>query len=135
MTQRYTGSWRFGIAGLSVLADSLSAIKYAKVRCIRDEETGLITDYEVEGEYPAYGNDDDRVDSIAKEQVKLFFEELKKQKLYRDAEPTLSILTITSNVVYGKKTGQRRMEGRPESRLHPERILCMGGTKAERWRL
>lgn len=95
----------FGIAGLSVLADSLSAIKYAKVRCIRDEEIGLITDYEVEGEYPAYGNDDDRVDSIAKEQVKLFFEELKKQKLYRDAEPTLSILTITSNVVYGKKTG------------------------------
>ena len=95
----------FGIAGLSVLADSLSAIKYAKVRCIRNEETGLITDYEVEGEYPAYGNDDDRVDSIAKEQVKLFFEELKKQQLYRDAEPTLSILTITSNVVYGKKTG------------------------------
>ena len=95
----------FGIAGLSVLADSLSAIKYAKVRCIRDEETGLITDYEVEGEDPAYGNDDDRVDSIAKEQVKLFFEELKKQQLYRDAEPTLSILTITSNVVYGKKTG------------------------------
>ena len=95
----------FGIAGLSVLADSLSAIKYAKVRCIRDEETGLITDYEVEGEYPAYGNDDDRVDSIAKEQVKLFFEELKKQQPYRDAEPTLSILTITSNVVYGKKTG------------------------------
>ena len=95
----------FGIAGLSVLADSLSAIKYAKVRCIRDEETGLITDYEVKGEYPAYGNDDDRVDSIAKEQVKLFFEELKKQQLYRDAEPTLSILTITSNVVYGKKTG------------------------------
>lgn len=95
----------FGIAGLSVLADSLSAIKYAKVRCIRDEETGLITDYKVEGEYPAYGNDDDRVDSIAKEQVKLFFEELKKQQLYRDAEPTLSILTITSNVVYGKKTG------------------------------
>ena len=95
----------FGIAGLSVLADSLSAIKYAKVRCIRDEETGLITDYEVEGEYTAYGNDDDRVDSIAKEQVKLFFEELKKQQLYRDAEPTLSILTITSNVVYGKKTG------------------------------
>ena len=95
----------FGIAGLSVLADSLSAIKYAKVRCIRDEETGLITDYEVEGEYPAYRNDDDRGDSIAKEQVKLFFEELKKQQLYRDAEPTLSILTITSNVVYGKKTG------------------------------
>lgn len=95
----------FGIAGLSVLTDSLSAIRYAKVRCIRDTDTGLITDYEVEGEYPAYGNDDDRVDSIAREQVKRFLEELKKQKLYRDAEPTLSILTITSNVVYGKKTG------------------------------
>lgn len=95
----------FGIAGLSVVADSLSAIKYARVRCIRDDETGMITDYEVSGEYPAYGNDDDSVDQIAKEQVRLFYEELKKQKLYKDAEPTLSILTITSNVVYGKKTG------------------------------
>ena len=95
----------FGIAGMSVLADSLSAIKHAKVRCIRDEETGLITDYEIIGEYPAFGNDDDRADQIASEQVRLFYEELKKQKLYRDAEPTLSILTITSNVVYGKKTG------------------------------
>ena len=95
----------FGIAGMSVLADSLSAIKHAKVRCIRDEETGLITDYEIIGEYPAFGNDDDRADQIASEQVRLCYEELKKQKLYRDAEPTLSILTITSNVVYGKKTG------------------------------
>ncbi len=95
----------FGIAGLSVVADSLSAIKYARVRCIRDEETGMITDYEVIGEYPAYGNDDDRADDIAREQVRLFYEELKKQKLYKEAEPTLSILTITSNVVYGKKTG------------------------------
>ena len=95
----------FGIAGMSVLADSLSAIKHAKVRCNRDEETGLITDYEIIGEYPAFGNDDDRADQIASEQVRLFYEELKKQKLYRDAEPTLSILTITSNVVYGKKTG------------------------------
>lgn len=95
----------FGIAGMSVLADSFSAIKHAKVRCIRDEETGLITDYEIIGEYPAFGNDDDRADQIASEQVRLFYEELKKQKLYRDAEPTLSILTITSNVVYGKKTG------------------------------
>lgn len=95
----------FGVAGMSVLVDSLSAIRYARVRCIRDEETGLITDYEVTGEYPAFGNDDDRVDSIACEQVEAFYRELAKQKLYRNAEPTLSILTITSNVVYGKKTG------------------------------
>lgn len=94
----------FGIAGLSVLTDSLSAIKYAKVKCIRDE-TGLIRDFETIGEYPAYGNDDDRVDSIAQEQVKLFYESLKKNPTYRNAEHTLSILTITSNVVYGKKTG------------------------------
>lgn len=94
----------FGIAGLSVLADSLSAIKYAKVRAIRNEE-GLIVDYEIEGDYPAYGNDDDRVDSIAQEQVRLFSRELKKTPAHRNAEHTLSILTITSNVMYGKKTG------------------------------
>ena len=94
----------FGIAGLSVVADSLSAIKYAKVKVVRDE-TGLITDFITEGEFPAYGNDDDRVDLIAKEQVELFFNELKKIPTYRNAEHTLSILTITSNVVYGKKTG------------------------------
>ena len=94
----------FGIAGMSVLADSLSAIKYAKVKCIRDE-TGLITDFETIGGYPAFGNDDDRVDTIAQEQVQLFFEELKKNPAYRKAEHTLSVLTITSNVVYGKKTG------------------------------
>jgi len=94
----------FGIAGLSVLTDSLSAIKYARVKCIRDE-TGLIRDFETVGEYPAYGNDDDRVDSIAQEQVKLFYEALRKNPTYRNAEHTLSILTITSNVVYGKKTG------------------------------
>lgn len=95
----------FGIAGMSVLADSLSAIKYAKVKCIRNPETGLITDFEIEGDYPAFGNDDDRVDSIACQQVELFYNELRKNKLYRNAEHTLSILTITSNVVYGKKTG------------------------------
>lgn len=94
----------FGIAGLSVLADSLSAIKHAKVKVIRDE-TGLITDFVTEGDFPKYGNDDDRVDLIAKEQVECFFKELKKIPTYRDAEHTLSILTITSNVVYGKKTG------------------------------
>ncbi len=94
----------FGVAGLSVLADSLSAIKYAKVKVIRDEN-GLITDYETVGDFPKYGNDDDRADMIAKEQVELFFAELKKVPTYRDAEHTLSILTITSNVVYGKKTG------------------------------
>jgi formate C-acetyltransferase len=94
----------FGIAGMSVLADSLSAIKYAKVKCIRDA-SGLIKDFEITGSYLAFGNDDDRVDSIAQEQVRLFYEELKKNPTYRNAEHTLSILTITSNVVYGKKTG------------------------------
>ncbi len=94
----------FGVAGLSVVADSLSAIRYAKVRVIRDE-TGLITDFETEGEFPTYGNDDDRADSMAVEQVRLFMEELKKVPAYRGAEHTLSVLTITSNVVYGKKTG------------------------------
>ena len=94
----------FGAAGLSVLADSLSAIKYAKVRVLRNS-SGMITGFETTGEYPAYGNDDDRVDQIACEQVKLFYEELKKNPAYRGAEHTLSILTITSNVVYGRKTG------------------------------
>ena len=94
----------FGAAGLSVLADSLSAIRYAKVRPIRDER-GIITDFETIGEFPTYGNDDDRVDSIAVEQTKLFADALKAIPTYRGAEHTLSILTITSNVVYGKKTG------------------------------
>ena len=93
-----------GIAGLSVVVDSLSAIKYAKVKVIRNEQ-GLAVDYEVEGEYPAFGNNDDRVDSIAYDMVKLFMEKLEKQQPYRNATTTLSILTITSNVVYGKKTG------------------------------
>jgi len=93
-----------GIAGLSVVADSLSAIKYSKVKVIRNEE-GLAVDYEVEGEYPAFGNDDDRVDKIACDIVKTFMEKLKKQLSYRNSMTTMSVLTITSNVVYGKKTG------------------------------
>ncbi|MCQ6277740.1 formate C-acetyltransferase [Bacillus sp. EB600] len=93
-----------GIAGLSVVADSLSAIKYAKVRPIRDEN-GIVVDFEVEGDFPKYGNNDDRVDSIAVELVKSFMKKLRKNKTYRDSIQTMSILTITSNVVYGKKTG------------------------------
>jgi formate C-acetyltransferase len=93
-----------GIAGLSVVADSLSAIKYARVKVVRNE-SGLAVDYEVEGNYPAFGNNDDRVDLIAGNLVEQFMEKLRNQKTYRNAEPTQSILTITSNVVYGKKTG------------------------------
>ncbi len=94
----------FGVAGLSVLCDSLSAIRYAKVKVQRDE-TGLIIGFTVGGDYPPFGNDDDRADTIAAEQTEAFYEELKKYPLYRNAEHTLSVLTITSNVVYGKKTG------------------------------
>ena len=94
----------FGIAGLSVATDSLSAIKYAKVSPIRNEQ-GIAVDFKIEGDYPKYGNDDDRVDQIAVEIVKHFISCLKKHKLYRNAKHTLSALTITSNVMYGKKTG------------------------------
>ena len=94
----------FGAAGLSVAADSLSAIKYAKVKPIRDEN-GIAIDFEIEGDFPKYGNDNDDVDQIAVEIVKKLITELKKHPLYRNAKHTLSILTITSNVVYGKKTG------------------------------
>lgn len=93
-----------GIAGLSVVADSLSAIKYAKVKVIRDE-TGLATDYEVEGDFPKFGNDDERVDEIAVKIVKMFMNKLRRYPTYRNSKHTLSILTITSNVVYGKNTG------------------------------
>ncbi len=93
-----------GIAGLSVVADSLSAIKYAKVKAIRDER-GIVVDYEVEGDFPKYGNDDDRVDTIAYDIVHRFMTHIKKHHTYRESIPTTSILTITSNVVYGKNTG------------------------------
>ena len=93
-----------GIAGLSVAADSLSAIKYAKVYPIRDE-SGLIVDYKIEGDYPKFGNDDSRVDDLAVMIQKVFMDKLRQQKTYRNSKPTMSILTITSNVVYGKATG------------------------------
>ena len=104
-----------GIAGLSVVADSLSAIKYAKVKVIRDK-TGLAVDYKVEGNFPKYGNDDDRVDSIAVDIIKTFLGKLQKHITYRNSKHTLSVLTITSNVVYGKNTGNTpdgRRDGEP----------------------
>ena len=104
-----------GIAGLSVVADSLSAIKYAKVKVIRDE-TGLAVDYQIEGDYPKFGNDDERVDSIASQIAGRFLKKLKRYPTYRDSKHTLSILTITSNVVYGKATGNTpdgRRDGQP----------------------
>ncbi len=104
-----------GIAGLSVVADSLSAIKYAKVKAIRDEN-GIVVDYEIEGDYPMYGNDDDRVDNIASEIVSTFMNFIRGNHTYREGIPTTSILTITSNVVYGKNTGSTpdgRKQGDP----------------------
>ncbi|WP_280770909.1 formate C-acetyltransferase [Salipaludibacillus daqingensis] len=104
-----------GIAGLSVAADSLSAIKHSKVKVIRDED-GLAVDYEIEGDYPQYGNDDERVDDIAKELVSKFSDMLQQHDTYRNAKTTMSVLTITSNVVYGKKTGNTpdgRKDGEP----------------------
>jgi len=94
----------FGVAGLSVVADSLSAIKYARVSAQRDDR-GLLSEFTIEGEYPQFGNDDDAVDSIAVEQLEQFYTSLTEHHCYRGAKPTLSVLTITSNVVYGHKTG------------------------------
>ena len=105
----------YGVAGLSVVVDSLSAIKYAKVKPVRNE-LGIATDFEITGDYPKFGNDDDRVDEIAREITSYFYKELEKHKCYKDAVPTLSVLTITSNVVYGKKTGTTpdgRKKGEP----------------------
>ena len=104
-----------GIAGLSVVADSLSAIKYAKVKVVRDEN-GVVVDYKIEGDFPKYGNDDDRADEIAVKLVRTFMDKIRKHHTYRDSVPTMSILTITSNVVYGKKTGNTpdgRKQGEP----------------------
>ena len=105
-----------GMAGLSVVADSLSAIKYAKVKPIYDETNGLIVDFETEGDFPMYGNNDDRVDDIAVELVHNFMNKIRKHPTYRKSVPTMSVLTITSNVVYGKKTGNTpdgRRKGTP----------------------
>ena len=103
-----------GIAGLSVVADSLSAIKYAKVTPVRDDRN-IIVDFKIEGDYPQFGNNDHRVDDIAVDVVKMFMQKIAKQKTYRGAKPTMSILTITSNVTYGKKTGST-----PDGRKHGE---------------
>ena len=99
-----------GIAGFSHVVDSLCAIKYAKVKTVRDEQ-GVVVDYEVEGDFPKYGNDDDRADDVAVWLLKAFMAKIAKHHTYRDSEPTTSILTITSNVVYGKATG-----GTPDGR-------------------
>ena len=114
-------SFATGIAGFSHVVDSLSAIKYAKVKTVRDE-TGMVTDYIVEGDFPKYGNDDNRADDIAVWLLKTFIEKIKKHHTYRDSEPSTSILTITSNVVYGKATGAT-----PDGRL-ASASFAPGGT-------
>lgn len=123
-----------GIAGFSHVVDSLAAIKYAKVKTVRDED-GLVIDYEIEGDFPRYGNDDDRADDIAVWLLKTFMEKIEKRHTYRDSEPTTSILTITSNVVYGKATGalpDGRKAGEP---LSPGQTLPMVQNRTVCWLL
>ncbi len=117
-----------GIAGFSHVVDSLSAIKYAKVRTIRDE-SGLVMDFETEGDFPRYGNDDDRADDIAVEILHTFLTKIKKYHTYRNSEPTTSILTITSNVVYGKATGNMPDGRRAGEPLSPGANPCYGAEK------
>ena len=121
-----------GIAGLSVVADSLSAIKYARVKCIRDAD-GIVVDYEVEGDFPKYGNDDDRVDGIASELVDTFMSYVKGNHTYRGGIPTTSILTITSNVVYGKNTGSTP-DGRKKGEPFAPGANPMHGSSRATWR-
>ncbi len=135
-----------GIAGLSVAADSLSAVRHARVRVIRDG-TGLAVDYEVEGDYPAFGNNDDRADAIAADLVHSFMEKVRRHPAYRGAEHTQSVLTITSNVVYGRHTGNTpdgrraraavRARRQPDERPRParhDRLGPVGGQTALRRR-
>ena len=113
-----------GVAGLSVVADSLSAIKHAKVKPIYDEESGLITDFEVEGDFPKYGNNIDEVDQLAVKVVEVFMDKIRKLHTYRNSVPTMSVLTITSNVVYGKKQEILQTVDVLVKHLHQVQIQC-----------